>query len=168
MCMTWRFHFPLRNYDFKGDSNARVPLPTSVEGVTGEANIANLWRTHYKDLFNNADEGCRATNYAVCNDVYSDMQVTFDELSSAIDYMDINKSCGIDGIYVDHLKFGSYLLANLLSQCMSSFFTHGSLPNSMIADVLVPVFNRKLDVLCPKTTIDLLRLPEWSAKLLKS
>ena len=32
----------------KGDSNVRVPLPTSIEGVTGEANIANLWRTHYK------------------------------------------------------------------------------------------------------------------------
>ena len=32
----------------KGDSNVRVPLPTSVEGVTGEANIANLWKTHYK------------------------------------------------------------------------------------------------------------------------
>ena len=31
----------------KGDSNVRVPLPTSVEGVTGEANIANLMRTHY-------------------------------------------------------------------------------------------------------------------------
>ena len=94
-----------------GDSNARVPLPTSVEDVTGEANIANLWRTHYKDLFNNADEGCRAANYAVCNDVYSDIQVSCDELSSAIDYLDINKSCGLDGIYAEHLKFGSYLLA---------------------------------------------------------
>ena len=43
-----------------------MPLPTSesVEGVTGEANIANLWRTHYKDVFNTTDEGCRAANYA--------------------------------------------------------------------------------------------------------
>ena len=92
----------------KGDSNARVPLPTSVEGVPGEANIANLWRTHYKDSFNNADEGCRAANYAVCNDVYSDIQVACGELSSAIDYLDINKSCGLDGVYAEHLKFGSY------------------------------------------------------------
>ena len=83
----------------KGDSNVRVPLPTSVEGVTGEANIANLWRTHYKDVFNTADEGCRAANYAICNDVYTDIQVSYDELSSAFDYLDINKSCGLDGIY---------------------------------------------------------------------
>ena len=127
----------------KGDSNVRVPLPTSVEGVTGEANIANLWRTHYKDVFNTADEGCRAANYAVCNDMYTDIQVSYDELSSAIDYLDINKSCGLDGIYAEHLKFGSYLLADLLSQCISSFFTHGSLPDSMIANVLVPVIKSK-------------------------
>ena len=118
-------------------------MPTSVEGVTGEANIANLWRTHYKDVFNTADEGCRAANYAVCNDMYTDIQVSYDELSSAIDYLDINKSCGIDGIYAEHLKFGSYLLADLLSQCMSSFFTHVSLPDSMIANVLVPVIKSK-------------------------
>ena len=65
-----------------------------------------------------------------------DIQVLNDELSSAIDYLDINKSCGLDGVYAEHLKFGSYLLTDLLSQCMSSFFTHGSLPDSMIANVL--------------------------------
>ena len=58
------------------------------------------------------------------------------------------------------------LLANLLSQCMYSFFTHGSHPDSMIANVLVPVIKSKVS--CPKTTIDQLRLPVWSAKLLKS
>ena len=41
--------------------------------MTGEANIANLWRTHHKDVFNTADEGCRAANYAVCNDMYTDI-----------------------------------------------------------------------------------------------
>ena len=107
-----------------------MPLPTSVEGVTGEANIANLWITHYTYT---TDEGCRAANYAVCNDAYMDMQVLYYELSSAIDYLDINKSCGLDGVYAEHLKFGSYLFTDHLSQCMSSFFTHGSLPDSMIA-----------------------------------
>ena len=120
-----------------------MPLPTSVEGVTGETNIANLWRTHYKGVFNTADEGCRAANYAICNYMYTDIQVSYDELSSAIDYLDIKKACGLDGIYAQHLKFGSYLLADLLSQCMSSFFTHGSLPDSRIANVLGPVIKLK-------------------------
>ena len=40
------------------------------------------------------------------------IQVSCNELlvSSAIDYLDINKSCGLDGIYAEHLKFGSYLI----------------------------------------------------------
>ena len=72
------------------DSNVRVPLPTSVEGVTSEPNIANSWRTHYKRIFNTADDGCRAANYAVCNDVYTDIQVSYNALSSAIDYQSIS------------------------------------------------------------------------------
>ena len=78
-----------------------------------------------------------ADDYAVCNDVYTDIQVSCNELSSAIDCLRLDKACGLDGIYAEHLKFGSCLLADLLSQCMSSLFTHGSLPDSMI--VLVPV-----------------------------
>ena len=78
-------------------------------------------------------------------------------------------SCGLDGIYAEHLTFGSYLLADLRSQCTSSFFTHDSLPDSMIANVLVPVIKlKKLDVSYPKITIDQLCLRVWSAKLLKS
>ena len=63
------------------------------------------------------------------------IQISYNELSSAVDYLDINKSCGLDGIYAEHLKFGSYLLADLLSQFVSSFLTHDSLPDSLIANV---------------------------------
>ena len=33
--------------EIKGVNNAKIPLPTSIEGVTGECNIASLWRDHY-------------------------------------------------------------------------------------------------------------------------
>ena len=81
-----------------------MPLPTSVEGVTGEANIANLWRTHYTYVFNTTDEGCRAANYVVCNDAYMDIQVLYDEIYSAIDHLDTNSSCGLDGVYAGILN----------------------------------------------------------------
>ena len=32
--------------EIKGVSNAKMPLPTSIEGVTGESNIASVWRDH--------------------------------------------------------------------------------------------------------------------------
>ena len=36
--------------EIKGFNNAKMSLPTSVEGVTGESNIASLWRDHYCNL----------------------------------------------------------------------------------------------------------------------
>ena len=32
--------------EIKGVSNAKMPLPTSIEGVTGESNIASVWRDY--------------------------------------------------------------------------------------------------------------------------
>ena len=38
--------------EIKGVNNAKMPLPTSIEGVTGESNIASVWRDHYNSVFN--------------------------------------------------------------------------------------------------------------------
>ena len=52
----------------KGVSNAKMPLPTSIEGVTGESNIASVWRDHYNSVFNSTDGGCYIPNFSKCND----------------------------------------------------------------------------------------------------
>ena len=128
------------NYDLPNTASYSASIKSHTE-VVDMLHVRKLAPPNgkHRPLFNTADEGCRAANYAVCNDVYTDIQVSYYELSSAIYYLNINKSCGLDGIYAEHLKFGPYLLADLLSQWMSSFFTHGYLPDSMIASVLVPV-----------------------------
>ena len=41
--------------EIKGVSNAKMPLPSSIEGVTGEINIARVWRDHYSSVFNSTD-----------------------------------------------------------------------------------------------------------------
>ena len=65
------------------------------------------------------------------------------EIAKAINDLDGNKSCGLDGIYAEHLKLGSRLLFTLLGRCLTSFFVHGFLPKSMIDNVLVPVIKSK-------------------------
>ena len=114
--------------EIKGASNARMPLPTSIEGVTGESKIARVWRDHYNSVFNTTDGGCSTANFYKCNDAYEDILVLPNEIASAINDLDGNKSCGLDGIYAEHLKLGSRLLFILLGHCLSSFFVHGSLP----------------------------------------
>ena len=129
--------------EIKGVSNAKMPLPTSIEGVTGESNIASVWRDHYNSVFNSTDGGCYIPNFSKCNDVYEDILVLPNEIAKAINDLDGNKSCGLDGIYAEHLKLGSRLLFTLLGHCLTSFFVHGFLPKGMIDNVLVPVIKSK-------------------------
>ena len=73
------------------------------------------------------------------NDIY----VTVTDIESAIGQLDKNKSCGLDGIYAEHLKYCSRGILPLLAMCISALFIHGFLPDSMLSVVLVPVIKDK-------------------------
>ena len=124
-------------------NNCNTPLPTTIDGVTGEANIAGVWRKHFEDLLN-----CqRSTNSVVevpnDNLDFNDLLVSKEEIVLAIKGLENNKSYGLDGIYAEHLKFASCNLVELLSLCFTSFFLHSVLPDSLISVILVPVIKDK-------------------------
>ena len=54
------------------------------------------------------------------------------EIIQAITDLKDNKSCGLDGLYAEHLKHCSDVLIPLLPMCFISLCVHGSLPKSMI------------------------------------
>ena len=61
----------------------------------------------------------------------------------AIQDLKDSSSCGLDGIYAEHLKHCSNLIIPLLSMCFSSLFVHVFLPEAMFSVVLVPVVKNK-------------------------
>ena len=69
----------------------------------------------------------------------SDIHVTVADIESAIGHLDNNKSCGLDGVYAEHLKLCSRRVIPLLAMCISALFIHGFLPDAMLSVVLVPV-----------------------------
>ena len=73
----------------------------------------------------------------------NDIVVTVDEIELVIGHLDKNKSCGVDGVYAEHLMYCSRRELPLLAMCMSTFFVHGFLPDSMLSVVLVPVIKDK-------------------------
>ena len=71
--------------------NAKMPLPTYIEIVTGESSIASVWTDHYNSVFNSTDGGCYTANFSKCNDAYEDRLVLPNETAKAINDFDGNK-----------------------------------------------------------------------------
>ena len=65
------------------------------------------------------------------------------QVEDAINNLDAGKSCGLDGIYSEHLKYSSIGYRILIAKCMTSFLVHGQLPESLMSVVLVPIIKDK-------------------------
>ena len=61
----------------------------------------------------------------------------------SIKHLDINKTCVMDCIYAEHLKHCDKRIVHLLAMCITGFFVHGFLPNSLLSVVLVPIIKGK-------------------------
>ena len=123
-------------------NNCKVPLQNSIDGVTGADNITELWKGHFGQLLNCIhDNDITSLHYDVTytNDIFG----TVDEIELVIGQLDKNKSCGFDCVYAEYLMYCSRRVLQLLAMCMSTFFVHGFLPDSMLSVVLVPVIKDK-------------------------
>lgn len=140
----------LQNQDFwkeiKVLNNSRTPLPSNIEGNTGSDNILNMWKSHFQKLFNCVDEAGRASAHVSIEpnpDEVSEITVNPKTIERIIKELKVKKSCGMDGIFVEHLQYSSTVLVDFLSQCISSFFVHCYLPDSLMSVVLVPIIKSK-------------------------
>lgn len=147
-------------------NNSHTPLPLNVEGINGAENIAAMWKNHFQDLFNCiqrydlSDIDCNNTNV-------SDVVVCENEITSAIKSLSLGKSCGMDGIYAEHLKYCSDLIVPILSKCFSSFFVHGFLPSRLLSVVLVPIVKDKTAKITSKDNYRPIALASVVSKVLE-
>ena len=123
-------------------SRSKTPLPNNINGVCGEVNIAEIWKNHYIELFNCVGGNNNSANQSV-NCSSGDIAVEQSEVYSAINDLASNKSCGLDCVYAEHLKYASSYLYHLLKICFTACFIHGYLPDKMMSVVLVPVIKNK-------------------------
>ena len=118
-----------------GKSNT---LPSCVEGVSGKGRIVEQWRLHFENLF------FLERNDMSFNAEYNDdIVVTTEEVVRAVQKLDTGKSSGLDGIFAEHLLHCSERLLSMLAVCITGFFVHGFLPDSMLSTVLVPIIKDK-------------------------
>ena len=68
--------------EIKNMNNSRTPLPTNINGVVGEEQIADLWKDHYENLFNSVKSDIGQVQFSV---LYEDsIEVTCSEIQRAI------------------------------------------------------------------------------------
>ena len=96
-------------------NNSNTPLPEVIDNVSGANNILKLWKEHYSNLFNILKK-CKfdSSNY-ILQSSFQDILVTVDELKFAITKLELNKTCGLDLIYAEHIKYASDRVLPLLS-----------------------------------------------------
>ena len=114
-------------------------MPTEIEGVSGEDNIAEMWKVHFETLFNSIDD--------VPSEHFHDLEnfddVNVNDIEIAMKDLQLNKACGSDLIFAEHLKYASRCLLEYLCLCFSFFLAHGVIPDSMMSVTLVPVIKNK-------------------------
>ena len=76
-------------------------MPTSIEGVSGGVQIVEFWRTHVSNLLNCVSN----SSVHACDTPYEELVVSIEEVTHAIEKLDLNKACGSDGICSEHLKY---------------------------------------------------------------
>uniref|UniRef100_A0A8C6LZR9 Reverse transcriptase domain-containing protein n=1 Tax=Nothobranchius furzeri TaxID=105023 RepID=A0A8C6LZR9_NOTFU len=118
----------------------KTVLPRCVEGMSGPDCIAEHWKQHYDGLFN-----CICSEQIIVTVINSteSISVTACEVRQAVIELPESKSCGLDGIYTEHLKYANFRLLPLLAICFTSCLIHGILPDALMSIILVPVIKDK-------------------------
>lgn len=61
-------------------NTTKVPQPSTIEGVTGPENIAELWGKHYSDLFNSV----KSEYFNIGEVCHENVTVTVKQIDTAI------------------------------------------------------------------------------------
>ena len=123
-------------------NNSKMPLPTTIDGSHTPNDILQLWKDHFKNIYNCIPKRNCANSLKLDSEIH-EVKVNCTEISDAIKSLDSNKSCGLEGIYAEHMKFASKRFIYLLSLCFTGLFVHGILPDSLMSVILVPIVKNK-------------------------
>jgi hypothetical protein len=133
--------------DIKKRTSCETSIASTVNGVSGQANIADMWHDHFKTLLNYSQ--CISNKSYVLDTINSlnnnnyVNRVTSGEILDAFNNLKLGKSPGLDGLYAEHFKFACDKLSVLLSIVMNAMLIHGHLPSTFMETVILPVIKNK-------------------------
>ena len=136
--------------------------------MSGEANIADQWRSHYNDILN-CVKNDQYKNEVVSSfrdiSAHDSISVSVSEVSSVIKTLKKGKSSGPDGLSSEAFIYASPRLHVLLALCFYSMLIHGFMPTHMIDTIIVPLVKNKNGNLSDKNNYRPIALASISSKI---
>ena len=126
-------------------TNSKAPLATKVDECVGDANIAEMWKCHYKSLLNSVEnKNCKESVMLDINkQIKNSITITPFNIIDALKNIKCGKSSGIDGISAEHFVFAHSRIHVVLSLLFSAFVMHGYLPSMFMKTAIVPIIKNK-------------------------
>ena len=140
---------------------------TTVGGVTGDDNVANMWKDSFQQLYSiHNNDGLLQDFSAYQTD--NTHVFTHADLRSAVMKLKCNKACGPDGISAEAIKYGGQLLSVHLTILFNMFTAHCYLPADIMKTTVVPLLKNKSGDVCDVNNYRAIALSNCSSKLLES
>ena len=134
--------------EIKKMNRGNTPVVSTVNGVTGSKNIAEMWKKHFETLLNSSknvdkkNEVLDAVSGVNSNNCYF-VRFSVDEIKDGFKNIKNGKTCGLDSIYGEHLKYAHPRLQVLLSLLFNCIVIHGHIPVALMDTLLVPLAKDK-------------------------
>ena len=123
------------------------PVSNSINGISGDNQIVDMWKTHYSDILNcNSDEKNKhhVTNFTSSISPQTNLlRITPDNVKDATLSMKMGKSAGLDKLRAENLIFAGGRLIVLLSILFNLILIHGCVPTGLMETVIVPIIKDK-------------------------
>ncbi len=119
----------------------KPPISNTIDGVTGQNNIAAFWQKNFKELLNSNDNSHQIEH--IMNEINS-TSLSFSHFSTKDTLQCILKlkcgiSSGIDGISSEHFRFADRKIVCLLTMFLNACVVHSFFPADMMKTVLIPL-----------------------------
>ena len=145
-------------------TKSKSALSNCIDGITGEADIADMWGRHYEQLLNDSsNETSKITVLnSFCNMLaHVGMQMTMRGVLVIVN--DLPNE--FEGLNSESVKHAEPFVCLLLSICFTCMFTHCCMSPSMIKSIIVSLVKNKCGNMADKNNYKLIALSSISVKV---
>ena len=140
----------------------------SINGVTGDAAIANLWKESFAKLYSMHNNSDLLNVMLECNNDDEAHVITCTDVVKTVEKMKCRKACGQDGISTEAIKFGGHLLTVHLTLLFNLFLSHCYMPSDLLKTTVVPTLKNKMGDISDINNYRAIALSNSISKLLET